>query len=154
MPIVSALVQKPSSQDRIDIHKIFKDYPEPVAPEAVDAWLDAGELYAASFNDRLLGACRLVAHADYWQVDFLCVRAVTRKRGVAYKLLLDLQALAQQSNRKLRCHVPAAPDLAAQNLLQKMGLHKLELATGGDNQYYWEPTPAAQSLQQAPDGHA
>jgi ribosomal protein S18 acetylase RimI-like enzyme len=134
MPIVSNLVQNPSPQDRIDIHKIFKDYPEPVTPEDVDAWLDAGELYAASFNDRLLGACRLVAHADHWQVDFLCVRAVTRRRGVAYKLLLDLQQLAQQSNRTLFCHVPAALDSAATHLVHKMGL-----TAGDNNQYCWSP---------------
>jgi len=134
MPIISTLVQNPSPQDRTDIHKIFKDYPEPVSPADVDAWLNSGELYAASFNDRLLGACRLVSHADHWQVDFLCVRKVTRRRGVAYKLVLDLQALAQQSGRTLFCHVPATLDGAATHLLTKMGLTPRE-----DNQYFWSP---------------
>lgn len=134
MPIVSNIVQNPSPQDRIDIHKVFTDYPEPVSPTDVDAWLDNGELYAASFNDRLLGACRLVSHADRWQVDFLCVRKVTRRRGVAYKLILDLQQLAQQSNRTLFCHVPETLDAAARQLVQKMGL------TARDNhQYVWSP---------------
>jgi ribosomal protein S18 acetylase RimI-like enzyme len=138
MPIISNLVQNPSPQDRIDIHKIFKDYPEAVSPADVDAWLDNGELYAASFNDRLLGACRLVSHLDRWQVDYLCVRKVTRRRGVAYKLILDLQQLAQQSKRTLFCHVPETLDAAAQQLVQKMGLTASE-----NNQYFWSPDRGA-----------
>lgn len=134
MPIISNLVQNPSPQDRIDIHKIFKDYPEAVSPADVDAWLDNGELYAASFNDRLLGACRLVSQADRWQVDYLCVRKVTRRRGVAYKLILDLQQLASQSKRTLFCHVPETLDAAAQQLVRKMGLTASE-----NHQYFWSP---------------
>jgi len=134
MPIISTLVQNPSPQDRIDIHKIFLDYPEAVSPADVDAWLNAGELYAASFNDRLLGACRLVSHEDRWQVDFLCVRKVTRRRGVAYKLVLDLQQLARESKRALFCHVPSTLNSGAVHLLGKMGLTPRE-----DNQYFWSP---------------
>jgi len=138
MPIISQLVQNPSAQDRIDIHKIFRDYPEPVNPTDVDTWLDAGELYAASFNDRLLGACRLVSQADRWQVDYLCVRTVTRRRGVAYKLVLDLKQLASDSNRALFCHVPAHLEAAALHLLTKMGL-----SPSADNQYFWSPDRGA-----------
>jgi len=134
MPIICQLVQTPSAQDRIDIHKIFRDYPEPVNPTDVDAWLDAGELYAASFNDRLLGACRLTSQADRWQVDYLCVRALTRRRGVAYKLVLDLKQLANDSNRTLSCHVPSHLEAAALHLLTKMGL-----SPSANNQYLWSP---------------
>lgn len=71
-----------SGQDRIDLGKIW--------PHCDAAGLlldDTHRLYAARFNERLLGAVRVTLAGEFARLDDLCVREVTRRRGVGQYLL-------------------------------------------------------------------
>lgn len=112
MPVYLEHVQLPSSQDQTDLDKIYADAPDwLLAPYAdADALLQDnlphGRMVGARFNARLLGAAILLREADRWQVSHLCVREVTRMRGVARRLLDELQREAAASGAGLAMLLP------------------------------------------------
>ncbi|NLS54673.1 aspartate 1-decarboxylase autocleavage activator PanM [Hafnia alvei] len=74
-----------------DIRDLGKVWPEQ-QPEAWQAWLEAGNaLFAARFNDRLLGAVKVFLDKPkgFATLHDLCVREVTRRRGVGLYLMED-----------------------------------------------------------------
>lgn len=113
MPVFVDLVQQPSAQDRQDLSKIYADAPAwLLAPHAdaealIAAGLSQGRLLAGRFNDRLLGAALLVPQGDHWRLSHLCVRKVTRGRGVGRRLLDEAQRLAREAGLPLRLAAPA-----------------------------------------------
>ncbi|WP_145515103.1 aspartate 1-decarboxylase autocleavage activator PanM [Yersinia massiliensis] len=71
-------------QDLIDLAKIW--------PEQQQAnwqqWISDGKpLFAARFNERLLGAVKIVVEGQEARLEDLCVREVTRRRGVGLYLI-------------------------------------------------------------------
>ena len=93
MPIIVELLNQATSQDRQDLQKIYRDAPDwlfaPFSGEAqlIEDCLRDGTLIAGRFNDRLLGAARLQRHQDAWYLSQICVRKITRRRGVAERLV-------------------------------------------------------------------
>ncbi|TBM23955.1 aspartate 1-decarboxylase autocleavage activator PanM [Hafnia paralvei] len=74
-----------------DIRDLGKVWPEQ-QPEIWQAWLDDGHaLFAARFNGRLLGAVKVCADRQkgFATLHDLCVREVTRRRGVGLYLVED-----------------------------------------------------------------
>jgi len=74
-----------SEQDQIDLGKIWPEYS--AASFDVD---DVYRIYAARFNERLLGAIRVTLSFDHAALDSLRVREITRRRGVGLYLLEEL----------------------------------------------------------------
>ena len=74
-----------SEQDQIDLGKIWPEYS--AASFDVD---DVYRIYAARFNERLLGAIRVTLSFDHGALDSLRVREITRRRGVGQYLLEEL----------------------------------------------------------------
>lgn len=75
-------------QDEIDLAKIW-----PHLPTDWPSWLsDTRMIFAARFNDRLLGAVKVLVSDKGAELIDLCIREVTRRRGVGLYLLEDLQA--------------------------------------------------------------
>ena len=112
MPIVVETVNPPSAQDRLDLAKIYADAPDwllapyPSAQALIDAGLEHGSLIAGRFNDRLLGAALLQRGTDCWRLSHLCVRSITRQRGVARRLLDEAQRLAREAGQALHLAAP------------------------------------------------
>ncbi len=112
MPVIVETLAQPSAQDRLDLAKIYADAPDWLfAPHAdgaalVAAGLAAGELIAGRFNDRLLGAALLRRGDDAWQLSHLCVRGITRGRGVGRRLLDEARRLAAEAGKPLRLVAP------------------------------------------------
>ena len=112
MPVYVESVTQPSPQDLTDLAKIYADAPawllEPYAnAEAlIEAALADGSLIAGRFNDRLLGAALLQRSDDAWRLSHLCVRKVTRRRGVGKRILDEALRQAQEANTKLRLAAP------------------------------------------------
>ncbi|EIC82627.1 aspartate 1-decarboxylase autocleavage activator PanM [Serratia sp. M24T3] len=76
-----------TDQDKIDLAKIWPN-------QQVSDWQSEGDLkiiFAARFNDRLLGAVKVSISGKQAELNDLCVREVTRRRGVGLYLLEDLQ---------------------------------------------------------------
>lgn len=135
MPVVlrevnaQALADQPSW--RIDLQKIYAEAdPQRLSlgagPLTVDDFIEQAILPAdnwfagALFNDHLIGALLVTMTPDEWQVQHLCVRTVTRRRGVGSRLMALLAAQARSRSRLLR-----VPDidltLADQMLFRRLG---------------------------------
>ncbi|AFY17473.1 aspartate 1-decarboxylase autocleavage activator PanM [Pseudomonas sp. UW4] len=127
MPIIVEPLNQATSQDRQDLQKIYRDAPDwlfaPFSGEAqlIEECLRDGTLIAGRFNDRLLGAARLQRHQDAWRLSQICVRKITRRRGVAERLVAEAQKMAAQSGMTLRLLAPAG-HLEAQALAAKLKL--------------------------------
>lgn len=112
MPVYVESVTQPSPQDLTDLAKIYADAPEWLltpyasADALIAAALADGSLIAGRFNDRLLGAALLQRGDQAWRLSHLCVRKVTRKRGVGRRLLEETQREASGAGKPLRLAAP------------------------------------------------
>lgn len=85
-----------SPQDLIDLGKIWPHQPS----VQWQAWLQGSKaLFAARFNERLLGAVKIELQGDTAQLHDLMVREVTRRRGVGLYLVQDTQRQLPQALR-------------------------------------------------------
>lgn len=71
-------------QDRIDLAKIWPDLEIDSLEQSLN---ERHRIYAARFNDRLLGALQLEISGIHGKIHRLAVRDVTRRRGVGQYLL-------------------------------------------------------------------
>ena len=115
MPIVVKYLQSLSYQDQGDLRKIYRDAPAWLLPPFTDALqliescLEDETLVTARMNDRLLGAARVKRRHDVWELSHLCVRTLTRRRGIAEQLVMDAQKKAHAAGCELRLLAPAQP---------------------------------------------
>jgi ribosomal protein S18 acetylase RimI-like enzyme len=125
MPIIVEPLNEATYQDQQDLQKIYRDAPEWLfAPfsgdvQLIEGCLRDGSLIAGRFNDRLLGAARLQRHPGVWHLSQICVRKITRRRGVAERLVNEAQKMAAQSGAVLHLLAPAG-HLEAQALAAKL----------------------------------
>ncbi len=146
MPIITEVVNTPDEQDLTDLLKIVRD--DPALPsldeQNLQIWLSDRladpllQLYAARFNDRLLAALWLrhdkrVNNDGTHQLEHLCVREITRNRGVANKFMLDIVQIADQQNWRLNVLL-SEENTALGKWLQTLGFHPQ------DNNHYYRPT--------------
>jgi len=96
MKLTVARLSVLTPQDEIDLAKIWPN-------QSVSHWLESPRaLFAASFNDRLLGAVKVTLQGDSAELQDLAVRDVTRRRGVGRYLLEELEdQLPQIKNWRL-----------------------------------------------------
>ncbi len=113
MPVYFESAEQPSAQDLADLEKIYLDAPDwlitPYADAAalINHGLSHNTLVTARFNSRLLGAALLDKQTDRWLLSHLCVRALTRNRGVARRLLQEASRLAHEADQQLQVVIPA-----------------------------------------------
>lgn len=112
MPVYFESAEQPSTQDLADLEKIYHDAPDwLIAPfsnaaELIQQGLTDNTLVTARFNSRLLGAALLDKQAERWLLSHLCVRALTRNRGVARRLLAEATRLATEAGCVLQVVIP------------------------------------------------
>ncbi|GFM72938.1 hypothetical protein PSCICL_39300 [Pseudomonas cichorii] len=113
MPVLVGIINSPTYQDQEDLQKIYRDAPQWLfspftdAAQLIETTLSDGTLLAGRFNDRLLGAARLEQTGDVWRLSHLCVRALTRRRGVAERLVAHAQKSARHAGCELRLQTTA-----------------------------------------------
>lgn len=105
-----------SDQDRICLGKIW-----PGRVPAESSLDDTHRLYAARFNERLLAAVRVTLSADQGQLDDLCVREVTRRRGVGQYLLEEVMRDNPQVRRWLLSKAGAEESLEMAAFAKALG---------------------------------
>lgn len=72
-------------QDHIDLAKIWLEY------SSASLTIDEGHrIYAARFNERLLGAVRVTLTNNQGAMDSLRVRELTRRRGIGHYLIEEV----------------------------------------------------------------
>jgi hypothetical protein len=74
-----------SEQDHIDLGKIWPEYSS--SSLQID---DEHQIYAARFNERLLGAVRVTVKGTQGALDSLRIREITRRRGVGQYLVEEV----------------------------------------------------------------
>lgn len=74
-----------SDQDQIDLGKIWPEY----SPSSLSVD-ETHRIYAARFNERLLGAVRVTLSGTQGALDSLRVRDITRRRGVGQYLIEEV----------------------------------------------------------------
>lgn len=74
-----------SAQDLLDLGKIWPEYS--ASSLSVD---ETHRIYAARFNERLLGAVRVTLSGTQGALDSLRVRDITRRRGVGQYLIEEV----------------------------------------------------------------
>ncbi|MDO8236153.1 aspartate 1-decarboxylase autocleavage activator PanM [Citrobacter werkmanii] len=74
-----------SAQDLIDLGKIWPEYS--ASSLSVD---ETHRIYAARFNERLLGSVRVTLSGTQGALDSLRVREITRRRGVGQYLIEEV----------------------------------------------------------------
>ncbi|MBU9845315.1 aspartate 1-decarboxylase autocleavage activator PanM [Rahnella ecdela] len=82
-----------SAQDLIDLAKIW---PEQTESDWQASLQNDHALFAAVFNERILGAVKITLDGNQAKLSDLLVREVTRRRGVGLYLMEDLQAQVPQ----------------------------------------------------------
>ncbi|MEW5170138.1 aspartate 1-decarboxylase autocleavage activator PanM [Klebsiella michiganensis] len=85
MKLTIIRLQHFSDQDRIDLGKIWPS--QDLAALALD---ESHRIYAARFNERLLAAVRVTLNGVESELSALCVREVTRRRGVGQYLVEEV----------------------------------------------------------------
>lgn len=112
MPVYFESAVQPSQQDLADLEKIYADAPKWLlapykdAAELISAGLSSNSLVTGRFNGRLLGAALLEKQAERWLLSHLCVRELTRKRGVARRILEEATRLASSAGTVLEVSIP------------------------------------------------
>lgn len=76
-------------QDRLDLAKVW---PQIDISQLETALSETQRLYAARFNDRLLGGLQLEIRGTQGKISHLNVREVTQRRGVGQYLLEETMA--------------------------------------------------------------
>lgn len=99
-----------SDQDRICLRKIWPGVTADDLP--LD---DTHRLYAARFNERLLAAVRVTLNGNQGMLDDLCVREITRRRGVGQYLIEEVMHDNPQVSRWVlsKSHVEESLEMAA-----------------------------------------
>lgn len=105
MPIYLDWLDEPNEQDRIDLDKLYLDAPEqwqqdngqPLNAHWAAAHVNPQtKLAMGRFNDRVVAAVWLIQQSEtssqsyQFTLDKLCVRKITRQRGVAKQLIVRL----------------------------------------------------------------
>ncbi|MBR9805595.1 PanM family protein [bacterium] len=97
-----------------------------------DDWVIA----AGRFNARLLCAMPIQQSDDTLHGHALCVREITRRRGVATQFIKLLQQYAMETDRQLKLY--ASDDRIATNLLEPLGFTKPGATMdAGSSIYLW-----------------
>ncbi|MEY8205391.1 MAG: acetyl-CoA sensor PanZ family protein [Bermanella sp.] len=113
MPVHLEWIESPSEQDWIDLNKLYKDAPahwclgdaeNPGQDYLAQKQQQGCKLVAGRFNDRLIAAAALRVNTDKvnaYYIEDLCVRALTRERGVAKQLLVRICQWSDQQKCSL-----------------------------------------------------
>jgi ribosomal protein S18 acetylase RimI-like enzyme len=120
MPVYVERPAQLTDQDRQDLLNVYADAPNWLLPPFADGAalieqsLADGSLRVARFNGRLLGAARLQPGGNFLRLSHLCVRALTRGRGVARRLVDEARREAQQQDLLLVLAADPAQEAAEQ----------------------------------------
>lgn len=143
LPVYLEWVEQPSEQDWVDLEKLYKEAPDQwfadfgvADAQGYVAKHQDGEsvLAAGRFNDRLITAASLQKHERGYLIQHLCVRSVTRERGVAHQLMVRLAQWADEKGLGLVVEANS-PDLST--LLTKLEEYGFSL-----QDQLWIRTPA------------
>ena len=129
LPVHLEWIEAPSEQDWIDLNKLYKDAPAswcdggsalPAQSYLTKKQLQGYKIAAGRFNDRLIVAAALKVNSEKvnaYFIEDLCVRALTRERGVAKQLMVRI---CQWSDEQ-KCSLWVEDEAAKLRVLMEFG---------------------------------
>ncbi len=129
MPVHLEWVESPSDQDWIDLNKLYLDAPkgwisnenaQPAQNYVLQKHQQGYKVVAGRFNDRLIATALLKVNSEKvnaYYLEDMCVRALTRERGVAKQLLVRI---CQWSDEQ-KCSLWVADESAKLRVLMEFG---------------------------------
>lgn len=120
MPVYIERPTQLTEQDRQDLLKVYADAPDWLLPPFTDGAaliersLADGSLRVARFNGRLLGAARLRPQGEELRLSHICVRALTRERGVARRIFEEARREAEETGLLLVLAADPTREIAQQ----------------------------------------
>ncbi len=147
MPVLLEQIVTPSAQDIADLIKIYRDDPGFVGSDAdtdvfIQRRLAALSLYGGRFNGRLLAAMVVDKQASPWRMELLCVRSLTRRRGVARHMMELIEAEAASAGQGLITTIPTG-DATLLQLARKAGFHVKQVMPPATIELEWTPRQIA-----------
>jgi len=109
-----------TAQLKTDLHKIYQQ--QPLLAENLSQQKAKGRLFVACFNERFIAAASVMAREGETWLEHLCVRDLTRRRGVGQHLVK--QILEHTPTRPLKValqHYPEAEREGLKGFLQQLG---------------------------------
>lgn len=114
LPVNLEWLGQPSKQDIIDLDKLYGDAPQSWISDAslgsnwaLEKTQQGNQVALGRFNDRIVCAAILVGQSEIsdstydYQIDQICVREVTRERGVAKQLMVRIVQWAKAHEKSL-----------------------------------------------------
>ncbi|ABM04900.1 conserved hypothetical protein [Psychromonas ingrahamii 37] len=99
---LSVFLPEYSTQLFIDLSKLYQDYfsPEQLTKPSLQALIEdrQSQLFVTLFNARHLGALRVHTTEQEATLSLLCVRGLTRRRGIAKNLLKEIEKRLKNKN--------------------------------------------------------
>jgi len=119
---LSVISAKSSAQLLIDLQKLYQGYlaEQSLTDEALQALITAPNklFFVTLFNARHLGAVQVSIEQDCAHLALLCVRDVTRRRGVGKNLLREVEnSLKEQGVTKAQLPLAAITESEQQGLI-------------------------------------
>ncbi|MEH6452953.1 MAG: aspartate 1-decarboxylase autocleavage activator PanM [Psychromonas sp.] len=118
---LSVYTPENSQQLLIDLKKLYQNYlsEDQLTDTALQSWIESeqSEVFITLFNARHLGAVQVVIEENEAVLSRLCVRDITRRRGVAKNLLKEVEG--QLSERRVTLSKMFIDDISEQ---EKAGL--------------------------------
>ena len=143
MSVTIELLDLNDDAQRADLEKIYEDSPGWMRRnlEAVDfikQWIEpCAQIWGGCFNGRIIGAVGIRETDDGQQLIGLCVREVTRRRGVAFQMM---ELIMKELKGPLFIETRQQP--STDILFDKLGFSKQPLSRedGGITWVRWEKT--------------
>ena len=87
------IAEQPSTQLIIDLKKIYLNYlPESEITESkISEILEKSSLFMTMFNERHIGAVKVEKNSTTATLSQLCIREITRRRGIGKNLLKQIE---------------------------------------------------------------
>lgn len=141
MPVTVKKLDIKDPAQRSDLEKIYEDSPGWMrrnldTEEFIRTWIEPCEqIWGGWFNDRIIGAVGIRQTDDGQQLIGLCVRQVTRRRGVAFEMVEQIM-----KSLKGTLFIETRQQPSTDILFDKLGFTKQELTRedGGITWVRWE----------------
>jgi predicted GNAT family N-acyltransferase len=121
MPVYAEYIEHADELDRDDLERLYGKDCDKLLKAAGDGKI---KLIAGRFNGRLIAALTLTPiHAGDYQIARLCVREITRRRGVARQLMIQSMKALPEDLVSISADLRQAPGLC--NLFSDLGFKQV-----------------------------
>lgn len=130
MPLELLEITQPNEEQYEDLLKIYDGYTD-TDPASIRQWLELQLnngyfIFGGLFNGSLVASATANHQGEDIQIANFCVRAVTRRRGVARQMLMLFGRYAEANNKRMTISMSITPTVL-HGLLEESGFKQDQL---------------------------